>query len=150
MINDIDRKILRLLQENSKISNAELARKLKMAASSIFERIKQLEAKGIITEYTTKFDCNKLGCSLIAFLLIKTTERAGEVRIAKKIALISEVQEVHHVAGEDCYLVKIRVSDNKALADLIRNHLGKIDEISSTRTTIVLETIKETGKINIV
>jgi Lrp/AsnC family leucine-responsive transcriptional regulator len=57
------------------------------------------------------------------------------------------VQEVHHIAGEDCYLLKVRVADTNALSDLLRQRLGPIDAIRSTRTTIVLSTIKETAQI---
>lgn len=149
MVDNIDKKIMQLLQDNSRISNAEIARKLDMATSSVFERIKQLENKGIIKEYTAWLDCSKLGCDQIVFLLLRTTEMIGEIGAAKKIAEIPEVQEVHHVAGEDCYIVKLRVKDNKELASIMRNKLGKIKSISSSKTIIVLESIKETGKLNI-
>jgi|SRR3990170_3922709 len=150
MIDETDKKILNLLQENAKISNADIARKLKMAPSSVFERIKQLESKGIIVGYTTLLNCDKLCCNLIAFLFVKTSEHPGDTTLAKMIAKIPAVREVHHVAGDDCYLVKIKARDNKALSSLIKMHFGTFDKITSTRTTIVLETIKETSRINIV
>ena len=150
MIDEIDKKILRLLQENSKTSNAVIARSLNMAPSSVFERIKHLEAKGIISGYSTKLNCDQLGCSQIAFLFIKSEDRIGSMTTADKISKIPEVQEVHHVAGEDCYLIKVRVANNRALADLMKNQFGKISTITSTKTTIVLETLKETSDIKII
>jgi Lrp/AsnC family transcriptional regulator, leucine-responsive regulatory protein len=74
----------------------------------------------------------------------------GSTTTADKISKIPEVQEVHHVAGEDCYLIKVRVANNRALADLMKNHFGKISSITSTKTTIVLETLKETSEIKII
>lgn len=150
MIDEIDKKILRLLQSNSKTSNAVIARSLNMAPSSVFERIKQLEAKGIITGYSAKLNCDHLGCSQIAFLFVRSEDRIGTITTAEKISKIPEVQEVHHVAGEDCYLIKVRVANNRALADLMKNQFGKISSITSTKTTIVLETLKETSDIKII
>ena len=68
---------------------------------------------------------------------------------AEKLAEIPEVLEVHHVAGEDCFLVKARAEDAEALGRLLRERLGGIATISSTRTTIVLETVKETSALPI-
>lgn len=150
MIDEIDKKILRLLQSNSKTSNAVISRSLNMAPSTVFERIKQLEAKKIISGYSAKLNCVQLGCSQIAFLFVRSTDRIGFTTTADKISKIPDVQEVHHVAGEDCYLIKMRVANNQALADLMKNQLGKISSITSTKTTIVLETLKETSEIKII
>lgn len=149
MIDEIDIKILNILQDNSRTSNAEIARILNMAPSSVFERLKQLESKKIITGYSIKLNCEKLDCDQIAFIFIKTNERAGEITVANKLSQIPEVQEIHHIAGEDCYLVKVRVKDNHALAKLMREKIGIIDSITSTKTTVVLETIKETIKVKL-
>jgi Lrp/AsnC family leucine-responsive transcriptional regulator len=65
------------------------------------------------------------------------------------LAQIPEVQEVHHVAGEDCYLVKVRVADTEALGALLREKVGAVKNVRSTRTTIVLGTLKETHRLPI-
>jgi len=67
----------------------------------------------------------------------------GSSFTAKELAKIPEVQEVHHIAGDDCYLVKVRTADSASLMDLMRHSFSKIPNILSTRTTIVLETVKE-------
>jgi Lrp/AsnC family leucine-responsive transcriptional regulator len=147
MIDETDKKIIDILQANSRTPNAEIARLLNMAPSSVFERIKQLESKKIITGYSINLNFEKLGCNQIAFISIKTKERSGEITVANKLCKIPEVQEIHHIAGDDCYLLKVRVKDNQALAKLMREKIGNIESITSTRTTIVLENIKETNKI---
>ncbi len=80
-------------------------------------------------------------------MFVRTDERAGVVASAKALAKIPEVLEVHHIAGEDCYLAKVRVADTEALSQLIKTKIGKISTITSTRTTIVLETVKETSNL---
>jgi Lrp/AsnC family leucine-responsive transcriptional regulator len=80
---------------------------------------------------------------LLAFISMKSSEGMGSNNSAKELAKIPEVQEVHHIAGEDCYLVKVRTADSASLMALMRNSFSKIPNILSTRTTIVLETVKE-------
>jgi Lrp/AsnC family leucine-responsive transcriptional regulator len=136
-----------ILQSNARTSNAEIARRVGLAPSAIFERIRKLEEKRLITGFTAKLDARQLGFGLIAFVFVKTDERAGATDAGVELAAIPEVLEVHNVAGEDCYLVKVRVADTEALGTLLRERLGAIPSVRSTRTTIVLQTTKETSEI---
>ena len=147
MIDDIDTHILTILQRDARASNAEIARQLGMAPSGIFERIRKLEAKGVITSYAARIAPEAIDLSLLAFIFVRADERLGSRAVGDRIAGMPEVQEVHHVAGEDCYLVKARVANTEALANLLRDGFGAIPEVRSTRTTIVLRTIKETGAL---
>jgi Lrp/AsnC family leucine-responsive transcriptional regulator len=147
MIDDIDRKLLNILQEDARISNAELARRVGMAPSGILERVKKLEERGLIRGYQARLDSKKLGSGLVAFAFVKSDERVGGIESAESLAAIPEVQEVHHIAGEDCYLIKIRVADVEALGRLLREKVGVIPSIRSTRTTIVMETVKESATV---
>lgn len=131
------------MQDNARISNADIARDLEMAPSAVLERVKKLEQKEIILQYTTRLNPLALHQNLLAFVFIKAADGLGCTDTANELAKIPEVQEVHHVAGDDCYLVKIRTADSAALMHLMRNSLSKITNILSTRTTIVLETVKE-------
>lgn len=135
--------ILRLMQENARISNADLARELNMAPSGVLERVKKLEQKQVILQYTTRLDPSALKQKLLAFVFIKAADGMGSIDTGEELAKLPEVQEVHHVAGDDCYLVKIRTNDSASLVHLMRNSFSKIPNILSTRTTIVLETVKE-------
>ena len=147
MIDDIDGKILSILQNDARTSNAEIARRLAMAPSAILERIRKLETRGFIEGYEARLNPKALEMGLLAFIYVRADERIGSRVIGDELAMIPEVQEVHHIAGEDCYLLKVRVDDTNALSDLLRQRLGPIDAIRSTRTTIVLSTIKETAQI---
>jgi Lrp/AsnC family leucine-responsive transcriptional regulator len=147
MIDEKDLKIMNLLQENARISNAEIARQLEMAPSGVLERLRKLEERGIIKGYEVRLNTEILGLTLAAFVFVRTDDRAGAQETAVKIAKIPEVQEIHDVAGEDCYLVKIRARDTQHLAKLLKENFGKMKSILSTRTTIVLQTIKETSQV---
>ena len=143
ILDKVDYSILNLMQENARISNADLARELEMAPSAVLERVKKLEQKKVILQYTTRLNPSALQQKLLAFIFMKAADGPGNNTTAKALAKIPEVQEVHHIAGDDCYLVKIRTADSASLMDLMRTKFSKITNILSTRTTIVLETVKE-------
>ena len=142
-LDKIDLTILSSLQTNARLQNTELAKKCGMAPSAVLERVKKLEQKEIIKDYTTRIDPAALNLKLLAFISIKSSAGPGDASTAKLIAKIPEVLEVHHIAGEDCYLVKIRTEDPQSLIKLMRDKFSKIPNIISTKTTIVLETLKE-------
>ncbi len=142
-LDQIDLGILRLMQENARINNADIARELGMAPSAILERVKKLEQKDVILQYNAKINPVAVDQKLLSFIFIKAADGIGCVTTAQALAAIPEVQEVHDIAGDDCYLVKVRTTDSAALVELMRNSFSKIPNIISTRTTIVLETIKE-------
>ncbi|MBI4420002.1 MAG: Lrp/AsnC family transcriptional regulator, partial [Gemmatimonadetes bacterium] len=143
MIDEIDLEILMIMQSNARITNAEIARQIGRAPSAVLERIRKLEERGVVRGYETRINPKAVGLGLLAFVFVRTSEVAGELSAAQALAELPEVQEVHHVAGEDCFLVKVRVPDTEALGRLLRERVGAIRSIVSTRTTIVLETAKE-------
>ncbi len=147
IINDIDTNITAILQENARISNAEIARQVGLAPSAVFERIRKLEEKGVLRGFRADVDPHAAGLPLLAFVFVRSSERAGSVGTAERIAKIPEVLEVHHVAGEDCFLVKLRAADTEDLGRLLREKFGTIPTVTSTRTTIVLETVKESAAL---
>jgi len=139
-----DFKILNLMQANARISNSDMAKELGMAPSAVLERVKKLEQKKVILNYTTSISPAAVQQKLLAFIFIRSKEGfTCSTKTADALAAIPEVQEVHHIAGEDCFLVKVRTEDSASLMDLMRNSLKKIPDILSTKTTIVLETVKE-------
>lgn len=147
ILDDVDRRLLELLQPNAQMTNAALARELGMAPSAVLERVRKLEERKIILAYEARLNPVALGWGLAAFVFVRAEERLGARETAVRLARIPEVQEVHNIAGEDCYLVKLRVADTAALAALLRNEFGRIETIKSTRTTIVLETVKEQASV---
>ena len=142
-IDDIDRAILSALQRNARVSNAEIARRVGLVPSAIFQRIRKLEERGIVRGYRCELDGRALGQGLVAFIMVRTREHPVDADTGFRLAGIPEVQEVHRSVGEDCYVVKVRVRDTDGLALLLEERIRTIPSVSATRTTIVVKTIKE-------
>jgi Lrp/AsnC family leucine-responsive transcriptional regulator len=147
MIDDIDRKILNILQDDARTPNVEIARRVGMAPSAVLERIRKLEERGVITAYTARIDPAAAQLGLLAFVFVRSNEGVRAQRTERALAGIPEVLEVHHIAGEDCFLVKVRAASPEALGRLLRDQFGGIPTVESTRTTIVLSTVKETTRL---
>ena len=148
-LDDVDLKILTFLQPNSYLSNVELSKKLGMAPSAVLERVKKLEQKGIITGYPTRINPEALNLNLLAFIFIKSSEGPGNETVAKQLAKLPEILELHHIAGEDCYLAKVRAKDPLSLVQFMREKFSKVKGIINTKTTIVLQTVKEDNHLPI-
>ena len=97
----------------------------------------------MIQQYVTRINPVALQQKMLAFIFMKASDGPGCSDTALALSQIPEVQEVHHIAGDDCYLVKVRTYDSASLVSMMRNSFSKIPNLISTRTTIVLETVKE-------
>lgn len=146
-LDEIDFKILRMMQNNAKINNSELAREVGMAPSAVLERVKKLEQKEVILEYNARINPKALDQKMLSFIFIKVDEIIGDELTGRLLAEIPEVLEVHDIAGDDGYMIKVRTTDSLALVHLMRNSLSRIQGIISTRTIIVLQTVKEDNKL---
>ena len=142
MIDDIDKQIVKILQHDGRTTNAEIARQVGLAASAVLERIRKLEERGVIEGYFALIDPKEVGFGLVAFVFVRTNECGDGTD--ELLADIPEVLEVHDVAGEDSYLLKVRASDPEDLARLLREKFKAIPSVVTTRTTVVLQTLKET------
>ena len=149
MIDQTSLAILETLQSDARISNAEIGRRVGLAPSAVFERIKKLEERGAVRGYNANIDPAAVDLGLLAFVLVRADERGGAPRTEAALVAMPEVQEVHHVAGEDCFMLKVRARDTAALNDLLANQIGELETVTSTKTTIVLRTAKETSTIPI-
>ena len=149
MIDEISLNILKILQEKARIPNVEVARQVGMAPSGVLERIRKLEKQGYIDGYEVRLNPKRFNRSLVAFVIVNTQKATDEKNVAKNLSSIPEIQEVHYVAGEDAFLVKVRVSDNEELGRFVRQKISTIKAVKSTRTSIVLSTYKETARIPI-
>ena len=141
MINEIDTKILNIIQKDARIANAEIARQVGLAPSAVLERVRKLEERGVIRGYAADIDASQIGFGLTAFVFVRTSFCGS---IGSVLSKIPEVLEVHDIAGDDCYLLKVRAENTEALGKFFREKLKNLPEIISTRTTIVLQTLKET------
>jgi Lrp/AsnC family transcriptional regulator, leucine-responsive regulatory protein len=146
-IDDVDAKILERLQEGARVTQAEIAKAGGLAPSAVLERIRKLEARGVIRGYFTEIDPHVADLPLLAFVSVRTSEYGPEQPSGDALAAIPEVMEVHHVAGDDCYLLKVRAQDAEHLGRLLRQKIAAVPHVTSTRTTIVLGTKKETMRI---
>ena len=150
ILDEVDARILEILQENARTTQADIAKTVGLAPSAVLERIRKLEARRAIREYVAAIDPHVTNRALLAFVAVRTNEYGPEQTSAKALAEIPDVLEIHHVAGEDCFLLKVRARDAEQLGQLLRKKIGAVPGVTSTRTTIVLETVKETSRIPIV
>ncbi|MBN1847209.1 MAG: Lrp/AsnC family transcriptional regulator [Deltaproteobacteria bacterium] len=149
MIDKISLNILKILQEKARIPNVEVARQVGMAPSGVLERIRKLEKLGYIDGYEVRLNPKRFNRNLVAFVIVYTQKATDEKSVARSLSAIPEVQEVHYVAGEDAFLIKVRVSDNEDLGRFVQQKISNMKAVKSTRTSIVLSTYKETARIPI-
>ena len=147
MIDEIDRKIIELLQEDGRLSNAALAEKVGLTTSTVYERVRKLERKGIIKGYVAVIDAERLGKPIIAFIRLSvsglTENYVDSKNKVREIALVEpDVLECHGISGEDCYILKVRATSPNDLERLIERIRSRASIARST-TSIVLSTFKE-------
>jgi Lrp/AsnC family transcriptional regulator, leucine-responsive regulatory protein len=118
-----------------------------MAPSATLERLRKLEERGVIRGYEARLDSKKLGLGLTAFIYIRANDRIAEQDTGERLRQHPNVLEVHHIAGEDCYLVKVCAADTDDLGRMLRAEFSAMPGVVSTRTTIVLGTLKESSRV---
>ena len=145
-MDDTDRRLLRELQRDGRITNQELARRCNLSPTAAFDRVRRLRERGVITGYAALVDPNKLDRSLLIFVevhLDRTTEETFE-RFAAHVRRSPEVLECHMVAGGFDYLIKARVKDMAAYRQFLGETLVTLPGVRETRTYAVLEEVKST------
>lgn len=148
MLDERDLQILSLLQSDGRRSHSEIARAVGIAPSAVLERVRKLERRGVIRGYAAHLDPVSLGQAMLAFVFVQADERPGG-DLGARLAGLPGVQEVHHVAGEDCYMVKVRCASTEALGRLLKEHFGALTEVRRTRTTVALGTVKESPALRL-
>ncbi|MDT7689122.1 MAG: Lrp/AsnC family transcriptional regulator, leucine-responsive regulatory protein [Acidobacteriota bacterium] len=148
MLDEKDARILEILQKDGRTTNVELGRAVELTPSATLERVRKLEERGLIKGYTAILEPNALGLGLVAFIFMRVDDRDDMLgraeSTAEALSLLPSVLELHHLAGEDCFLVKVRARDTDDLYRILRDEFGRFKAIKGTRTTIVLKTVKET------
>ena len=141
-------KILKILQEKARIPNTEVSREVGLAPSAVLERIRKMENQGIIDGYEVRLNPQRFSRNQIAFIKVECTSTADQDGlVGKHLAQIDEIQEVHYIAGNDSYFVKVRVADMEELNTVLRTKILPIAGIRATSTSAVMATYKETAKI---
>ncbi|AMY12932.1 Leucine-responsive regulatory protein [Luteitalea pratensis] len=147
-LDTIELRLLGMLQDYARVSQADMARTVGLAPSAVLERLRKLEARGVIRGFAAVLDPRAVDLGQLAFVAVRVSGSGEqEENAGARLAAVPEVLEVHHVAGEDCYLLKVRTRDAQHLGALLRQRLGRIPGVVSTRTTVVLETVKETSRL---
>jgi Lrp/AsnC family leucine-responsive transcriptional regulator len=149
-IDEIDLKILALLQDNARMAQVDIAKAVGLAPSAVLERMRKLEARAAIRGYVSLVDPHVIDQRMLAFVAVRASAVGQQERqVAERLAAIPEVLEVHYVAGEDCLLLKMRARDAEHVGELLRQQVGTVPGVQSTRTTIVLGSIKESPRLPI-
>ena len=144
-----DKKILEILQVNAMITAKEMAQKLSLTTTPIYERIKKLQKSGIIKQYVALLDANLVGKSILVFMNITIKDHHSDKRneFVKEIKRLDSVIEFYHTSGSFDFLAKVRFSDIKTFRDFFVNDVASIYNISDIESQIVLEEIKYSTKI---
>lgn len=142
----LDRKILDLLQKNGRLPITELAEKVGLSSTPCTERVRRLEREGVITGYHAHVNPVALGKPLLVFVEIKLSAKSGDVfdKVKKEMMFIPEVMECHLVSGEFDYLIKARISQMTEYRRLLGNILLKLPGAAESRSSVVMEEVKET------
>jgi len=143
-LDHINRRIIRILQENSSITNSDLSREIGLAAATTLERVKKLEISGIIKNYVALVDQKKVGKSITAFVEISMTNHSSSSikKFSKEIAAFAEVLECHHLAGDKDFLLKVVTENIESYRIFALDKLASIPGIGHVCTFFTLDTIK--------
>lgn len=146
-----DKKLLMLLQANSKQTNKQLALQLNLSVTAVYERIKKLEKEQIIGQYVALVRKDKVNKEFVAFCHIKLEKHAREylVQFEKEVATLAEVTECYHISGAYDYLLKVIVADMEAFREFLVKKLTSINHIGSTQSMFVINEVKHTTAINV-
>lgn len=141
---DID--ILRALQADGRLSVRELAAKVHRSATPVFERLRRLEADGVIKSYTALIDQNKIGRGFTVFCNVRLRHINTEIHteFASEVMRMNEVSECYNVSGGFDYILKVQVPDMKAYRHFVTERLGRLSMLDSVQSVFVMEDIKQT------
>ncbi len=144
-LDEIDKKILAILQKNSRTPLREISKEVGLAESTVYERIKRLKEKGVIKKFTVILEPTALGFNILAIILLKC--KAGMYSsVAEELKKYPKIVEVYETTGNYDMLVKIRTTSSEELNDFL-DRIGSIPGVDATHTMVVLKTHKETNEL---
>jgi Lrp/AsnC family transcriptional regulator, leucine-responsive regulatory protein len=148
MLDAIDQKIVSILQANARSHLGQIAKRVDLSAPAIMERIKKLEAKGIIRGYEAILDAKKLGKDITAFVSVSIGHQRHIAAFSSFMLEQGDVQECHHVTGEESFILKVKCDDTIALERLLAE-IRSMEGVTHTVTKVVLSTLQETQRIEL-
>ena len=139
-----DLQILRILQENARLTTKELAARVHLSPTPVFERLKRLDNEGYIRKYVAVLDAEKLHCGFVVFCSVKLRRRNRDIaaEFTRIVRGIPEVTECYNISGDYDYLLKIHAPDMKYYQEFTLNVLGTIDSLGSLMSTFVMDEVK--------
>jgi len=146
-LDEVDVKVLKILQADGRTALSEIARRLDMGAATIHERVDTLESEGYIKEYRAVLDADLLDVDRVAFVRVEA-EPGRASKVAERLVEEDRVQEVFEVTGDDDLLLKVRVGERAELTDLLGD-IGSYDGIEGTSTDVALRTVKEDHRVDL-
>ena len=151
ILDRIDHKILRQLQNNGRLTNADLARSVNLSPTPCLERVRRLEADGYILDYVALLNPQKLGAGVVSFVQVMLDRTNPDVfeRFKEQVGLCPEVMECHMVAGGFDYLLKVRTRNMIEYRDFLGGTLARMSDIKQTHTYVVMEEVKATHSITV-
>ncbi len=149
-MDEMDRKILRILQENCGLPASDVARQIGLSASPCWKRIKRMQDDGVIKRQVAVLDAGRLGFGLTVFVSIKTGEHSSRwlEEFSSKITAMPEVMELHRMAGEVDYMLKVVVRDMESFDEFYKRLIG-VAALSEVTSRFSMEKIKETTALPI-
>ena len=141
-VDAIDVKILEVLQENARVSISELSRKINLSLSAASDRLKKLEAAGVIRQYTAVLDPAAMDRELNAYMMINVDNSGSITELIKLIGQSEEILEAYFVAGDCDYILRIATKNTATLAELV-NKVKAVKSVKRTETTILLNKYKQ-------
>ena len=150
-LDNVDLQILRTLQENARLTTKELAARVSLSSTPVFERLKRLENNGYIKKYIAVLDADKLNQGFVVFCNVKLRRMNHDIAadFAKVVQDIPEVTECYNISGSFDYLLKIHSPNMKYYQEFILNVLGRIDSLGSIESTFVMHEVKHDYGIHI-
>lgn len=149
VIDKLDRRILGLLQRDAKLTNAELGQRVGLSVSAVNERVRKLQAAGVIRGFAARLDPEALGRGICAFVLVLIERPEQEAAFLEAVASAKQVQECHHVTGDYSYLLKLRVGSTAELERTLRQGLKALPGVVRTQTMIALSSPKESFALDV-
>lgn len=148
-MDEVDRRLLRLIQRDGRITNLELSKRANMSAAASHERVRRLQSDGVIEGYSVRLNPAKLGLALLIFVEVTLDKTSTETfqAFSAAVARAPEILECHMVAGGFDYLVKARVRDMAAYRDFLGSTLVNLPGVRQTHTYAVMEELKSTTEL---
>jgi Lrp/AsnC family transcriptional regulator, leucine-responsive regulatory protein len=143
-LDEIDSKVVQHLMAQGRMTWSELASLLELSAPAAADRVRRLEERQVIQGYGAIVNPAAVGCSLMALIAVTLEKPQHRSAFLQKVQDLAEIQECHHVTGDDDYWLKVRCQDTQDLERLISDEIKALPGILRTRTTIALSTVKET------